>query len=543
MEMQQSHMMTDQGEQGKSWMLYHILDRYIGSRQVVAIRRKTTLLFDQIAQRTKHPVKIFSTGSSAEGMEMKGSDMDYMMIDSYVKVLSGDEDVRCVEDSPEKTVFVMRDTNSRPGYVILQLVNLGEEGCTHMADSIVSVGDQQFISSEIYTHLYAESGNMETHGPAVSLMKEHDDNEAKGDFDFSHSFPCTSWPRQANEWRNRPRLYGWPNETLRYQIVKGGCHLVPVGDKTSSGAFLQWRISFTTAERKLIHSLTHVQFLVYGLLKYLLKQIADALKQLLGDTEVVSSYILKTTVFYAVENTPESFWKEENIFHGFMFCIKILIYWVHAGYCPNYFISNNNMIFGKVHGENQKRLLSFLVELYGITWDCLSIGEYIHPSLGQLVSRVRNGEWQIAQPTPTQLERDHDLKTFLKIFPLANNSFVLPITLKRLTESSTDLDEFIGYFTTTKALCAGGITIFEKHHATAKGNKQKYKALRISKRFMAPFSSVCTSPGLLLLATFHYQTGNYMKAIELCEQMISSFKMFVGDGSFVSKDIEKYKLI
>lgn len=109
----------------------------------------------------------------------------------------------------------------------------------------------------------------------------------------------------------RPGLNEWPDKTLRDEIVGGGCHLVPVGDKTSSDTFLQWRISFATAERRLVYCLSRVQFLVYGLLKYFLKQISDTLKQILGDTDILSSYIMKTVVFHAVEKTPWSFWQEK----------------------------------------------------------------------------------------------------------------------------------------------------------------------------------------------------------------------------------------
>ncbi|OWF41496.1 uncharacterized protein LOC110462357 [Mizuhopecten yessoensis] len=539
--------MADQGEQyEKSWILYHILDRFIGSPEILATRRSIELLWEYIRKSTHKGMLQVQTGSFYEGIEMTGSDIDNMLVDTTVEVTYPFHDSGILLESKDKTVFIMRDApHSRPGYVTLELVNLLPRCNSLTMQSIVRNGDRFFISSEICRKNIAdrvancEKSTVVEHGPAATYTLKH--NTVSIGSDLVYSFPCSQWPLEAYEWVSRPRLHGWPDKASRDQIVQGGCHLVPVGDRTSADTFLQWRISFTAAEKKLVHSLTHTQFLVYGLHKYFLKQISDRLKQIFGDEDILSSYIIKTVIFYVVESTPDSLWQEKNTFFCFILCLKVLIAWVNAGYCPNYFISNNNMFLGKVHGENQQKLLHILVELYNMKWECLSVGTAIQPSIGKRINSVRDGAWQLVLSRPTESERNCDIKLYHGVFIGVLEYDSLPAQLSLLSKSKSDIDEFIAYITAVRALSYTGMGIFEKH-IPAKGNKEKYKYLRKSKNLMQPLSTVCTSPGLLTLATYYYQTGNYKKTLEICEHMMSSFQLYIlGRLQLDDNDADQYE--
>ncbi|XP_033754729.1 uncharacterized protein LOC117337737 [Pecten maximus] len=510
--------MSDQGEQYEnSWILYHVLDRFIGSREIVAFRRKKCVLSDQFDNQNKMGSKTFSTGSKAEGMDMQGSDDDQMFTDTNVTVLCPYSSNP--PDYKDKTVLITGDTDSRPGYVTLKIVHIGESVEKCMFESMVPVEGEHFISSEIYA-MYSNEYfrehfqlHMDIHGPASNIKIEQSNLEA--DLDIVTSLRCYSWPKDADEWVTRPRIHNWPEQALIEKIVQGGFHLVPVGDKTSADTFLQWRISFTTAERKLIYSFTHVQFLVYGLLKYFLKQISETLKQLVGDEDILSSYIIKTVLFHAVESTPDSFWQEKNTFSCFMFCLNILISWVKVGYCPNYFINKKNMFLGKVHGENQEKLLHFLVDLHDKKWGCLSVGTFIQPSIGERMNTVRNGSLEYVLQPSKELERECDLQIMADILDSCISSEVLHASLAILSKSKSDMDEFVGYASSVRALCCTGMETFEKHIAVT-GNKEKYKSLKKSKKLLTPLAAMFTSEGQLTLATYYYQTGNYNKALEIC---------------------------
>ncbi|XP_069114382.1 uncharacterized protein [Argopecten irradians] len=524
--------MSDQGElYGDFWILYTILDRLVGSQEIVEIKRKLTLVEEQCNSAGRPLNDVIFTGSAAEGVEMLGSDRDCMLVDNRVLVVCPDQNTSTTPDVADKTVFVMRDANSRPGYVHLELVKFGTMGSPAMVLSIVSVGNLHYISSDIYKRMITNRISVEfkmpidTHGPASTVL--NDQSKFGVDTDYAHSFRCSMWPKEADEWLNRPRLHDWPGKSLIHQIVQGGCYLVPVGDKTSSDAFLQWRISFVTAERKLIHSISRVQFLVYCLLKYLLKQISGRLKQLYGDADIISSYIIKTILFHALELTPKSFWQEKNTFLCFFLCLKILISWVKTAHCPNYFISKNNMFLGKVHGKNQEKLLHYLVDLHGMTWGCLSIGSHFKPSIGECIRDVKHGELEIDIASPTRLERERDLITVAKTMAPSldeSSSGLLTLLSKLLCNSESDTDEYTAYYGMARALTYEGMKSFEKH-SSRRGNKDKYKCLRRSKKYITPLTSACCSPGLLRLATYHYQTGDYIKTLKMCEQVISSCRI------------------
>ncbi|OWF37963.1 uncharacterized protein LOC110466874 [Mizuhopecten yessoensis] len=522
--------MSDQDElYQKSWILHHVLDRLIGSREEVAIRRRMIFIREYI-ERDKTVVE-FNTGSMGEGVHMNGSDVDIMQIDNNVIVICPDQHTSVSRGRTDKTILIMRASDSRPGYVNLELDQRGQISSELLVESIVRDGNKLFISSEKFARTFAKTWglmgkvDLENKGPAASM--DCKSSYLPFDVDLVRSFPCSSWPKEANEWLSRPRFYEWPNKALRDQIEQGGCHLVPVGDKTSAGSCLQWRISFTTAERKLMYSFTHQQFLVYGLLKFFLKQISESLKGITADVDLLTSYIMKTVIFHALEQTPTSLWQEKNTFICFMICLNILIAWVKAGYCPNYFISRNNMFSGKVQGRNQRILLRWLIMLHDLKWECLS--GVTHISIVMRMRLIISGKLEY-MPPPKQLERERDMLIFEGTVTSLFNYDILPKSLALLARSTSDLDKFVTLYYTVQALSYMGMDTFEEH-TSARGNKEKYKSFRKSKNLLTPLASACKSPGQLMLATYYYQTGNYMRTLELCGHMISSFTIYIGECS------------
>ncbi|KAJ8311431.1 hypothetical protein KUTeg_010786 [Tegillarca granosa] len=138
-----------------------------------------------------------------------------------------------------------------------------------------------------------------------------------------------------------------------------GGHL-PIGNPNSQESHLQWRFSFSLAEKKLVYSFNHTQFLCYGLLKLFLKHAINSNEQV---KDLLCSYFLKTSLFYCIEE-ENIVWNQENFLHCFWTCIRRLLKWILDEYCPNYFIKENNMFEGKICGRNSKVLYDYLFELY-----------------------------------------------------------------------------------------------------------------------------------------------------------------------------------
>ncbi|XP_052086554.1 uncharacterized protein LOC127723875 [Mytilus californianus] len=73
---------------------------------------------------------------------------------------------------------------------------------------------------------------------------------------------------------------------------------VPIGPKTVSDGHFLWRISFSVAEKVLVHSFNFTQLLCYGLLKLTLKHIININDEV---KELLCSYFLKTALFWVSE--------------------------------------------------------------------------------------------------------------------------------------------------------------------------------------------------------------------------------------------------
>ncbi|XP_033761560.1 uncharacterized protein LOC117343327 [Pecten maximus] len=330
------------------------------------------------------------------------------------------------------------------------------------------------------------------------------------------------WPKEAKEWITRPRLCGWPHQELIDKIVNSGCHVVPVGDKCSEDTFLQWRISFAIAERSLVHSFSLIQLKVYTLLKYFLRQIKETLKDTIGDDDILCSYFMKTVLFHAIENSRQTFWQDKNLFYCFWFCLNILIAWVRTGFCPNYFIQANNMFQRKVHGHNQQILLDILDNYSRMKWMCLSVGNFIKPSIWEFLCDV-SMQAQFASPKTLQEKiMDQDRKTLHSINPFISPSLgETGKALYLLSTSKSELEEFQTYFFVIEELRCFALEINTEdlsENETATDNKTRYRRLRKCKYWMTPSAAMGTN--VLYLATFYFLTGNFNKCLEMSRRVM-----------------------
>lgn len=139
------------------------------------------------------------------------------------------------------------------------------------------------------------------------------------DIDIAYSFEYNFWPLQAKEWIRRPRL--WPSQKLVNEIVQNGCHVVPLGPLKSVKNDLFWRLSFNTAEQKLVFAFNHTQFLCFGLLKAVMTECTQKMK---GYHNIMICYVV---------------------------CLVHLLVWVKNEECPNFFIPSRNMFKIKVTGQ------------------------------------------------------------------------------------------------------------------------------------------------------------------------------------------------
>ncbi|XP_033726172.1 uncharacterized protein LOC117315845 [Pecten maximus] len=501
--------------------------RFTGTKEIINIHRKALVLKEKLTSTDCFEEIV--TGSYGEGCFQIGSDLDVMMVHKNVAVIYPDQ---CIpQHLTHKTILYIREADCRPGYVHLEIGQLKDPLNKPFSNSLVRIGSSLFLSSDIYreewvTFLNSEttdgysSPKCESNGPSSTIL-------GRNYCDFVNCFPCKCWPKEANEWVTRTRLYGWPHQTLIDKIVNSECHIVPVGDKCSEDTFLQWRISFAAAERSLVHSFSHNQVKVYTLLKYFLKQIKETLKETIGDADILCSYFLKTIMFHAIENSSQMLWQEKNIFYCFWFCLNILIVWVRAGFCPHYYIPANNLFQRKVHGQNQQILLDILVKYCQMNWMCLSVGKSsIWDDLCDISKQA-----QLARPkTVQQIIMEQDSVTLTGMLFTFSTAATIKRAFYLLSKSKSDFDEVFTYHSVTYSLRCLASELVSKdlyENGTAPSNKTMYKRLRKCKYWMVPCALMGTE--VMHLATFYFQIGNFNKCLEMSRQVMKLASYFRGD--------------
>ncbi|KAK3088872.1 hypothetical protein FSP39_024842 [Pinctada imbricata] len=211
------------------------------------------------------------------------------------------------------------------------------------------------------------------HGPCLSI-----DMETQLDNDFAFVLKQDTWPTLARGCVHRLVKRGWPSNDVLLEILKNGCLYVPIGFPTSPMVSIQWRMSFSVAENLLVRSMTHTQFLTYALLKLTLKEVIDAD---INTKDLLCSYFLKTAVFWEIESSRRV-WDPSNLLHCYWRCFRRILNWVDAGYCPNFFVPENNMFRSKIHGKKRRLLLDSMVKLYR---DGFNIFQRV-PSLSSIIN-------------------------------------------------------------------------------------------------------------------------------------------------------------
>ena len=173
--------------------------------------------------------------------------------------------------------------------------------------------------------------------------------------DTVHSIHCSFWPEAASEWRTRSRRFMWPSTCDMITIIDFGFHLVPVDHPHSDTNMMEWRISFSVAERALVWSFNHIQMQCYSVLKLILKEFINP--HCSPSCRVLCSYFIKTFLFWEYEETDPSYWCKENVRECVMRLLSDLCKCIRFRSLRHYFIPSFNLLSMKMTDEAQKELM------------------------------------------------------------------------------------------------------------------------------------------------------------------------------------------
>ncbi|XP_048771271.2 uncharacterized protein LOC125677305 [Ostrea edulis] len=343
-----------------SEVLYVGVCREIGTPTEVTFRRDIWDTGEMIRKPSDlyRGVRQMLSGSSREGFRFKSSDWDYMQWFPDHKVIC-EMSQSTFYHPPRHTLIYMETSDTPPGFARLQLLTPSNQEI--VMSSLKERNNTEYISSLLLRMRYHQSlnGNDPVHEGENMHGPCHNYKYKSFEVDIALCFHSRHCPLPALPWVERCLTRVWPSRSVLQTIVNEGFHLVPIANReTNENSDLEWRISFSQAEQKLVYSMNHCQFLCYGIMKIILKEIIS--------DELLCSYFMKTILFWRIQESSSTPWIPSTLLHHVWFCFKSLMQCVYTGYLPNFFIPENNMFAGKVVGAQQMSLYQKLETFYNI---------------------------------------------------------------------------------------------------------------------------------------------------------------------------------
>ncbi|XP_065945015.1 uncharacterized protein [Magallana gigas] len=535
-----------QGMQHMSESVFVGLCEIVGTTKQVAIRRETSDIKEMVENRliTNNGAVKMMSGSTREGFRLKGSDIDTMYWPNDHRVIMDMSQSEYYNTA--NTILILSDSSkSPPGFTLLQKLTPTAHMFSMLAQhACVRINDILCISSSIYRQITRSIAipNSTLHGPCGTA------NVEGIEYDNAHCFVCDFWPPSASSWIDR--CHSWPDPAIIDDIVRNGCHFVAIGHPLGPHGNEEWRISFSRAEYKIVYSMNHCQFLTYGLLKIFLKEVIN--QQSEETNQLLCSYHMKTTVFWAIQQNTLPHWCPQNLLAGFWVCFKLLLKWVYNGVCPNFFIPQNNMFLTKVHGSAQNRLFLQLNELYNKGLACLlqssSIRSYI-------IDVLYNPRLSICtDESILKSEFDHDLElfkgSFVQLSTVVAQGYMCDLTkaihtLEELVHTPLSHYQVVTLQKYTALFLQSTAFALQKIYTNTGHNKQMYIADKLSYHMLKLAAKFGCVSDMLYIAMHYYKTLRYREALSVIEMtkvklaryMILSYHQTV-DGEGYTEPVE-----
>ncbi|XP_048747160.2 uncharacterized protein LOC125659520 [Ostrea edulis] len=497
-----------------SEVLYVGLCHKIGTPTEVTVRRDVKDMDEMIMK----PRQIYNgeirmlSGSYREGFRFGSSDRDYMYWHCHHKLINDISQAR-LYDRTKHDIILMEDSDTPPGFVKLQILTWPRNNCT--ASSAVPVSDRVYMSSflqqqetiGIFNGLKSHQ-RVTSHGPCA--------NTYVGSTEYDHVFCIsgTHWPELTLPWIERCFRYTWPPKPVLEEILKNGYHCVPVGSKiVSSGNLLEWRLSFSQAEQKLVSTMNHTQFLVYGLLKIFLKEIVNH-----GVEEpLLCSYFLKTTLFWMIrEGSLE--WRPNNLLNCFWKCFKYIIHCVYRGVFQNFFIPQNNMFINKVVGAARTALLEQLYDYFNVGVSCLllspTLRSILEPALNSLTLVIPSAEGYNKPVVDLDASAWKEILTTSVYVGKLSHLFIILSTVDNLSRLSLSPYQALTLqYSTAEVLVH--MAFMMVNSTSYNTHKNVYNLDRIVCNMLKLTSRIGPVSHSLYLALYYYRTGRYNETLRV----------------------------
>ena len=216
--------------QERSTILSLLLDDVVGTEEMINIRRDFCLIQDCFNSSIASKYSYY-TGSRAEGLELPGSDNDYMYDcnnGAKIRVIQEMQDMR---DSPTPNILHLCTENVPSGFAMLKYgpqfqnkqflqASRNINGVPHLSSYL--------LLRDILSRDRNKTMTRIIQGPSIETWTKYMDTSEPGT-DTVCSIHCPFWPGDADEWLHRSRNTGWPTPHDIASIVDFGFYLVPIG--------------------------------------------------------------------------------------------------------------------------------------------------------------------------------------------------------------------------------------------------------------------------------------------------------------------------
>lgn len=504
--------------------LYNSMLLMVGSGDEIDMKRTEMDVYDYLYNEiSRVPMHRITAGSTKEELRLSASDVDIFYYLTNHHGVWDSTDAK-MYDSTTETVVLMEYQEYIPGTVSLRLINMHPSNDAISKLSCIRRNSHIYISSKLFFEnakpLYI-GDEVDMHGPCQSNII------AGYEFEAAVGFISKEWPPCTKNWMARCRNFGWPEQQIFDNMVSSGCVCVPIGSKQSRhdsapDVDLEWRLSFVQAEQILVRAMNHCQFLCYALLKVFLEEVLNTNRK--KEDKLLCSYFLKTVMFWCIQTDSKYEWSKENFFQCFWKCYKVLLQWVYTGYCPNFFIPQNNLFVYRIVGADQERLFTQLYDLYCSGEQCLAQSSSLRTNIMKYIANPEKIATEVQFDEYTHdfviyyamngingllnQEIGFDWKALYKVCRInySSRSIIEQILITRHVHNVYNQVAFLEQsYCNCQTKCNRNKRTYEKHKKVA------LKLLKLTSKF-----GCATDP--LYLALFMYLNGNCKDTLHILKQ-------------------------
>ena len=547
-------------ERKQTFLLINCLNLNGASTDIINYRIscfKTMEAMYCIANLEKSPMRGYFIGSQIEGTALIGSesDEDIMFVNEDITVICEtdrhevDQSGECLNrmhSTPVKSNFpigVITESEETPGYVQIRVVDAKTyhpltECDTNPISHLCFTDSKGFLllsTEKLKTKIRIVTSERYRNGPAMT-------ETSTKEFHSSDLVYTKAWPQSADEWLSRKRRYLWPPTNVT-KLVDDGCFLVPTGSSYESETI--WRLSFVQIEKEMVWTWSAMQYKCFMLLKLIKRNM---LQTVLPD--VISSYQLKTIMFWVSEETDPLFWKTNNIRECFTRCLKFLLECVQNENCPHYFVRTNNLFRGKLNKRLKEELISIFSRILQNFWTEV----FKIPCLYKVSENLEEGEIECFADVLTATLRHPVLLNeminlyFSVIMSLATSAMKpafkflrkndIDIAIKRHHEyrlliarfSLTDPEHLELEQLINRLIDISLGSQLNSKACKTENNIEKTKLIHESEMLIKRGINLDTASGRLKLATLYFCQGNYKHVRNLINEVLFTEGVFQLNG-------------